>query len=288
MVFFLTSSCKPDNDKNSTNTGFSQEKNVKTEQVQARFYHRFPSAKEMLQYIKTDHLNYKENLVNPVQNLDRYHDTRAKTLNLGVYLTDLSYMILFDKTQGADQYFNAIFQLTSELRIKIPEEEHLFQRISDNMYNTDSLIQIADQYQSLIINHLLNTGKERTLAVISTGSYIEGLYISSKLVTDYKENKITVDKIAEQKYAFKNLANFAETFREDMNTRYSMEYLNEINSIFNELPVIEKKTKVKRTDEHTLLIEGGEKTTISRQQFESLKEKISEIRAEIVNNKVTP
>ena len=286
MLFLFLTGCRPgEKESRSEKTGFSSDSAIgfENQAEQREIYYRFPSAREMLTYIKTDKLEYRTDLVNPVGNLDHYHSTIDRALNLGVYLADLSYMILFDKTQQTDEYFNVLFNLTKDLRIKIPEEEKLIERISENMYNSDSLINIADTYHTEVINHLLNTGNEKTLAVISTGSYIEGLYIALNLVSDFNQNKVTIDKIVDQKYAFKNLAKYAQNFEKDLNTRYSLRYLEEINAFFDKLPVIEEETKVKRSDKQTLVVEGGSKTEINRQQFEEFKKKVIQIRSEIIN-----
>ena len=286
-ITFLTG-CKPENNKSEEEKAATTDSTHLSNNSESskNIYYRFPSAKEMLTYIKTDKLEYRTDIVNPADNIMDYHNTKAKTLNLGIYIADLSYMILFNKTQNAEQYFNVIFNLTRDLRIKIPEEEKLVERISDNIYIKDSLINIADQYQNRIIDHLISTGKERTLAVISTGSYIEGLYISLNLISDFEEDHVAIDKIIDQKYAFINLTRFAQNFEKDLNTKFSLDYLNEINAFFKKLPVVEEKTHVKRTDEHKLRIEGGKNIKINRKQFEELKNKVTSIRTEIVNNKM--
>jgi hypothetical protein len=133
---------------------------------------------------------------------------------------------------------------------------------------------------------LRNTGQEKTLAVISTGSYIEGMYLSLNLVGNYDSYKETVRKIVEQKHAFKNLTFFARQYKEDQNVSYSLDRLDEINSFFDQLPLEKKETKVSRSKEHNLVIEGGEKVIITNKDFKELKSTIDTIRAEIVHSKM--
>jgi hypothetical protein len=285
---FCLASCKSNPDNKEKKTGFQTQKEKKTDEIvpaeQKPVYYRFPSAKEMLSYLKTEDLVYRTDLMNPVNNLEKYHNTRSKTLNLGVYLADLSYMILFEKTQQVEKYFNAIFNLSADLRINAPHEERLLQKISENMHNPDSLIEIADQYHTDIIDYLLNTGKEKTLAVISTGSYIEGLYIATHLISEYDKHESTVRKIADQKHAFQNLTKFAKDFSEDINTQYSLDCLKKINQHFKDFPVIKDKTEIKRANDSTLVFEGGNKIEISKEHFENLKQQVTLIRNKIITN----
>lgn len=253
-------------------------------QPKSSIYYRFPSAREMLSYIKAEELNYRTDIVNPFNNLDNYYSTKAKTLNLGVYITDLSYMILFDKTKNIDRYFNVIFNLTKDLRIKIPDEERLTEQIKRNMDDSEKLLQIAEDYQTKIIDHLLNTGQEKTLAVITTGSYIEGLYISTHLLSNSDSQEQTLKKIADQKHAFRNLTKFSQSFEKDINTKAALDYLEEINLFFNSLPVIKEETEVKKDKNNILLIEGGQKIEITPEKFNELKNTVTSIRNEIVEN----
>lgn len=282
---FICSSCKSDPDKGQDNTGFQNQKKEEKDTVEQKpVYYRFPSAKEMLSYLKTEDLVYRTDLMNPVNNLEKYHSTRAKALNLGVYLADLSYMILFEKTRQVEEYFNAIFNLSADLRINAPHEERLLQKISENMHSPDSLIEIADQYHADIIDYLINTGKEKTLAVISTGSYIEGLYIATHLISEYNKHENTVKKIAEQKHAFQNLTKFAKDFSNDLNTQYSLKYLNKINQNFRDFPVINEKTNIKRANDSTIVLEGGNKIEITKEHFQNLKNRVAQTRNQIITN----
>ncbi|MGM0497940.1 MAG: hypothetical protein ACQESJ_08485 [Bacteroidota bacterium] len=272
-------------EKNGESTGFQTESEQTKDTIgESKVYYRFPSAKEMLSYLKTEDLRYRTDLINSVKNVEKYYSTRAKSLNLGVYLADLSYMILFGKTQEIKEYFNAIFNLSADLRINAPHEERLLEKISNNLHNPDSLVQIADQYHTEIINYLLKTGKEKTLAVISTGSYVEGLYIASHLVSDYNSQELAVKKIVNQKHAFKNLTQFAKDYSKDLNTRYSIDYLERINKHFEEFPIIEEETEVKRENDSTIMLDGGDSLKITKERFEKLKKEVNQIREEIISN----
>jgi hypothetical protein len=276
--------CKQEKNKNS-NLGFEETKKERSEKQQGEIYYRFPSAKEMLNYIHTDKILFRTDLTNNPEHTRLYNDSKSQMLNLGVYLADLSYLILFDKANQTHDYFDASFKLATELRLSIPEQDEILQRLSDNMHNSDSLINISNEYQSDIIDYLINTGKEKTLAVISAGSYIEGLYIATRLLNQQSDNENAIQKIAEQKYAFKNLSSFIQQYSQDINASYSLDCLAPINDFMNNLPIIQDSTKVTRTGNNQLTFEGGEKVTINEEQFKELEKIVSDIRNKIVQNK---
>src|SRR6056297_92395 len=276
--------CNQEEDK-SNNLGFEEKKKEESRKKTDEIYYRFPSAKEMLTYIHTDKILFRTDLTNNPERTRLYNDSKSQMLNLGVYLADLSYLILFDKPNQTHDYFDASFKLATELRLSIPEQDKILQRLSDNLHNTDSLINISNEYHSDIIDYLINTGKEKTLAVISAGSYIEGLYIATKLLNQQSDNENAIQKIAEQKYAFKNLSNFIQKYSHDINAAYSLDCLEPINKFMSNLPVIQDSTKVTRTGNNQLTFEGGEKVTITEEQFKDLERIVSDIRNKIIQNK---
>src|SRR6056297_2035917 len=116
LVFVLTIfSCVPNQeDENKELEGFFQ----KNEDATQALYYRFPSASEMFSYLHSNELQFKQNIVNPIEQLNNYQTTEAKLLNLGVYLADLSYLVVFQERQLAQHYLTTVQRLTSQLRIE--------------------------------------------------------------------------------------------------------------------------------------------------------------------------
>ncbi len=189
-------------------------------------FYSFPSSQEMFSFIKKDaELIFRTDLVNPTENLPKYIDTKSKTLALGIYLADLSYMTLFSKTSEAYQYIDVITRLSNDLRISLPFQDSFLNRVKENLNNEDSLIYISDQYSSKIVDYLLQNNKDKVLANITAASYIEGLYIAVNLVENYSEDNPVIQRIVEQKHSFTNLIKYAKKYHNDSNTQVAIELL---------------------------------------------------------------
>ena len=52
-----------------------------------QIYHLYPSPGEMLGVIDMADMTFNKALLNPVARMDQYHDSKAKTLVLGIYMT---------------------------------------------------------------------------------------------------------------------------------------------------------------------------------------------------------
>lgn len=247
-------------------------------------FYSFPSSQEMFSFIKKDaDLVYRTDLVNPTENISKYIDSKSKTLALGVYLADLSYMTLFNKTSTAYDYIDIITNLSNDLRINLPFQDSILERIKNNLNNPDSLIIISDQYSLKIIDYLLQNNKDKILANITSASYIEGLYIAVNLVEEYSDDNEVIQRIVEQKHSFTNLIKYANKYHTDENTKVAIELLNDIYDMFKKFPETqESESKIERVGNNKMVLKGGKKIQISENEFNELKAKVIEVRTKII------
>ena len=285
IISSLNYSCKTDVKKDTDDSIDSQALSDSLLSSDENYvFYSFPSSQEMFSFIKKDaELVYRTDLVNPVENISKYIDTKSKTLALGIYLADLSYMTLFNKTSSAYDYFDLITKLSNNLRINLPFQDDISERIKANLNNPDSVVFISDQYSSKIVDYLLQNNKDKMLANITSASYIEGMYIALNLIGDYSDDSQVIHRIVEQKHSFTNLIKYANKYYNDENTKVAVDLLNEIYVIFEKFPEVEEsESKIERVDDNKMVLKGGKKIQISEDEFYELKEKIIEVRTKII------
>jgi hypothetical protein len=249
-------------------------------------FYSFPSSQEMFSFIKKDvELVYRTDLVNSTDNISKYIDTKSKNLVLGVYLADLSYMTLFNKTSSAYEYIDVITRLSNDLRINLPFQDQFLERIKNNLSNEDSLAEISDQYSNKIVDYLLQNNKDKILANITAASYIEGLYLALNLVGEYSDDNLVIKRIVEQKHSFTNLIKYAKKYYYDENTNTAINLLTQIYNVFEKFQVIEEtKTTVERDANNRMVLKGGKKIVISENEYNELKQIVSDVRNKIIEN----
>jgi hypothetical protein len=81
-------------------------------QEMQEIYYRFPSPDEMLDFIRGENLNFNDHILLPVASEDKYLDSRSQALNLGVYISDMAYIILFKRQKEALAYFQVVYDAT--------------------------------------------------------------------------------------------------------------------------------------------------------------------------------
>lgn len=125
-------------------------------------------------------IDYKPELPNSTANAAKYSTTYKKSLNFGVYTSDLAFCIVSEKNKEASEYLKVIRSLGNEIGLNnVFDNESLLQRFDKNIGVQDSLtdlmIDIRDQVDAY---HAQNGDMEKTF-VYFTGAWVEGMYLGA-------------------------------------------------------------------------------------------------------------
>ena len=247
-------------------------------------YYRFPSPDEMLNFIDKEELNFTDDFLLPVENSTDFLDSRSQALNLGVYTADMAYITLFQRQKEALTYFRVIYGLSEQLRIAAAFDHNLLKRFEDNLKIPDSLKFIADEAMTDIVDYLVKNDKEKVFAIISIGGFIEGLYIAFNIAGEYSAENPIVQRISDQKLVLDNLLGYCQDYKSDQNVKESIQLLEPIRGIYSQMIVTSEETSVTKTEDGSLIIDGGDKITISENQFVHLRETLFTARRSITEN----
>ncbi|MBN1117616.1 MAG: hypothetical protein JXA77_10445 [Bacteroidales bacterium] len=283
FIVFLYTACKHVNTENADNTYTEAQGHQVSEQEIHSIYHRFPSPEEMLRVINKAHLEYSEGLVNSVENVEKYFNSGEQALNLGIYTADLAYLTLYGKHNESGAYFEAVFNLSEKLRVSSAFEISLLKNVQNNLTNPDSLQVFSDKAFSQLSDYLIKNNKEKSLAVISVGGFIEALYLSIMLSGDFNEENILIQRIADQKLVLENIINYVSSFNDEDLVK-TIEPVYTIREVYNELIFKDEKTEVTRGEDGNLIVKGGKRLVISEEQYLKLKAATLQARNSITQN----
>jgi hypothetical protein len=285
ILFLIVLSCN--NNKNQQQSVNTNEKDVMGAgqlEVMQETYYRFPSPEEMLNFINKENLNFNDQILQPIDNASHYLDSKSQALNLGVYVSDMAYIILFQRQKEALSYFQIVYDLSDRLRMSSAFDAKLLKRFEDNLKNVDSLKSLSDGAMVKITNYLVENDKEKTLAVISIGGYIESLYLAFNLVNAYGEDNEIIQRISDQKLVLENLLHYAMVYSNDQNVSDAIKILQPIRTCYNSLTTTSAETSVRKDKNGKLIISGGQKITISLEQYNKLKDATFAARKAITEN----
>jgi hypothetical protein len=126
--------------------------------------------------------------LNDRKKVDQYLTRNEKAaLNLGVYAADIGYLSSYEKTQEAIDYLSSAKKLADNLGISSFDPEVL-KRFETNISNKDSLATLLDGAVKKTDKYLKDDSRTKLAALLVTGSFVEGLSISTGLIKTYPNN----------------------------------------------------------------------------------------------------
>jgi hypothetical protein len=97
--------------------------------------------------------------------------------NLGVYIADMNYCILFRQSAYTKKYFNAAWELGKVIRIEKGVLEFLMKRYQTNIEQNDSVKSVVQHLFEQSTSGLQGTDRERLAGIAMAGYQIENLYL---------------------------------------------------------------------------------------------------------------
>jgi hypothetical protein len=194
LIALALASCgssSSDKDKNSTE--FKDAEQSLKQQLEELIYN-IPSPSEIPYLLQATGAEFNESLVNPRTKVDQYASRTDKAaLNLGVYAADIGYLSSYDKTQQAIDYLNSAKTLADNLGVIGSFDVEVLQKFEQNITNKDSLTRLLDRTIKQTQTYLADDNRNKLSALVVTGSFIEGLYISTGLVKTYPKDLLPDD-----------------------------------------------------------------------------------------------
>jgi hypothetical protein len=153
-----------------------------------------PSPTEIPYLLQATGADFNPNLVNSRSKVDQYttHTDKA-ALNLGVYASDIGYLTSYEKAQDAIDYLNACKTLADGLGVIGTFDIEILKRFEANISNKDSLSYLLNETIQQTDKFLKDESRNKLAALVVTGSFVEGLYVSTGLIKSYPKDILPDD-----------------------------------------------------------------------------------------------
>jgi len=155
--------------------------------------HDMPPPSEVPYMLMATGADFDKGLINPIDNAPKYYNTADKAaMNLGAYATDIGYLTSYDQFQDALKYMETCQKLADKIGIASAFELELMERFEKNVGNKDSLANLINYVMEVAEKKLEETDQLTMAAMVLSGSYIEGLYLSCMVLDTYPEDMLPV------------------------------------------------------------------------------------------------
>lgn len=173
---------------------------------------------EILNDLYAHKVPFDQKGMNEVSNVSKYNQYNSKALNLGVYGADLAYSVTYEEFQKMGAYVKTTKRLAEELNIPFAFDQSMMDKYSKFKDNKDSLTQIVYESYNQVDKALKNDERVGMAALVVTGSWLEGLYLSSKTFLDAPKtaDNISLYKvIGEQKQSLLIVIKLLDEYKKD-------------------------------------------------------------------------
>ncbi|MBP5503167.1 MAG: hypothetical protein IKR94_02160 [Bacteroidales bacterium] len=278
-------SCAGDSN-NQNNQQQQEQEQTQNNQTNENNFYLIPSPEDLFAFTKDKNLQFVPGLTNPVENIDKYIDVKSKEINFGTYTADMAYSAAFGKYQESLKEFKVVRQISDAIGIGNVFNQSLVNRIENVKEDRDSLKQISSDIYYDIQNFLDSKNRAKTMTLISTGGWLEFLYIVVNSVDKYSEDNPTIQRIADQKIICDNLMLRLEQQQADPGIKATITDLTPLKVAFDELTVENTQAKASTSNSGAIKVGGGMKIKMTENNFNKIKETITSVRNNITINNV--
>lgn len=244
-----------------------------------------PSPIEITNAIQRSGASCDLNLLNRVSNIDHYQSSYEKSLNLGVYGTDLGYLNLYSKTGASFEYLDNIYKLSGDLKIGQFFDFSTLKRLASNKDNMDSLIDITTSGFENMNNYLSSQQRENVSTLILLGGWVESVYLLGR-IAEASQDKELIERIGEQQYTLEQIILLLEVYKD--NDAYLSLYnkMLGLKKIFEKVKVVHvyEEPETKEVNGMLVVIDNS-KTTIevAPEVLQEILHHVGNIRNDMIN-----
>ncbi len=193
-AFGLWSCGSSSKEENKNSDEFKQAEESLKDQIKDVVYN-IPSPSEIPYLLEATGAEFNQSFINDSKKADQYATRNDKAaLNLGVYAADIGYLSSYEKTQESITYLAAAKSLADKLGVIGSFDADVLRRFESNISNKDSLAALLNQSVQKTDSYLKDDSRNKLAALMVTGSFIEGLYISTGLIKSYPKNLLPDDQ----------------------------------------------------------------------------------------------
>ncbi|HUV01175.1 MAG TPA: hypothetical protein VMW32_09450 [Bacteroidales bacterium] len=249
-----------------------------------KIFYTLPSPLESAMLIKSAGAGFDEKLLNPVENTRNYITNKSMALNLGIYTCDLSFASLYDQTQLLINYMNAAKKMADGLGILKAIEQSDIDRLEENIHNTEVIMEVVSQTFLNSNSYLEDNGQPAIAAIVLTGGWMEGLYISTQLIdmNEFDGNKL-VGRIIDQKLSIDILLSLLDGSKEHPAVDELMVQIRKVKVIFDKITLTTSPVRPEYDrNTNVTVLKSEVKSDMTPAVFKELAATVAEIRSTFV------
>ncbi len=132
-------------------------------------------------------------LSEPAYYLQYVGDSIKSAANLGLYLSDLNYCVMYGKSDKVKELFTSAIQLSQTLGVDKNVLGFLITRYNENISENDSVMNVVNELYEKSIKRFRDTSKKRVLGLAMAAYQIETLHLALGIIKSYPKDTLPED-----------------------------------------------------------------------------------------------
>ncbi|MCF6241177.1 MAG: hypothetical protein L3J74_07520 [Bacteroidales bacterium] len=216
-----------------------------------------------------------------------YDTNFKKALGLGVLSADLGYLNVYEKTAEIVNYLTVIKSISDQLNVGQFFDFQTLKRLATNNDNMDSLLFLSVNSFQQMDNHLRKNNRSNLSALVVTGVWLEGLYLSTQIIKGGSKNSALRDRVGEQKLVLTDLFKILQVYKsQDKNFENLVKDFDKLNKAYEPVTItfIEGETRTEEIDGVTVVIqEDKSEVEMTDEQLDKIINIVEKIRNKLIS-----
>lgn len=174
-----------------------------------------PPPLQVLDEFAKSKMTVNVDLLNPVENADKYQTTLKQAFNYGIYGVDLGYLVVNNRTLDVIKYYGASKKLAEELNMA-ETFNRFVERFEANSNNKDTLSRVIDEAYAATDEYLRSNERLETASHVLAGSWLEAQYLTVNMLRNAErnaDNEILFQRVWEQRLYLDNITKLLADFK---------------------------------------------------------------------------
>ncbi|MDA3853936.1 MAG: hypothetical protein PF444_06820 [Bacteroidales bacterium] len=198
------------------------------------YVYPLPSSFELMEMLNEIDAAYIIGISNLSTEVSKYESKDKQALNLGVYLSDLSYASIYRRKQTAQDYLAASETLIRSLYVDDSFDQGFIAKVSDNIDNKDTLVSLLTSATQNIYSDLHRKGHKNLAYLMVAGAWTEAMYITLEVSNNTPLNAQIVNTIIFQHQSLIETVKLLKEVNEDGQLNVLITALEGILNTFNQ------------------------------------------------------
>lgn len=246
---------------------------VQMEGLKDEVIYSIPSPSNFYEILEMVDKKVSDAETNPTANAESYVTKHDQSFNFGVYCSDLAFLAHFNHQEKILAYYRTLKSIGNDLGVAAVFSMGGLDALEDDVENSDSILKLASKTYEDAYQYLELKGRGEDLALMIAGGWVEGAYLVGSLVEDYDKDAELIERLYEEQFSLESIILNLEQYPNEDNENLK----KELKAILDFYLAIEAKVKDKNEQSENG-ISGGNKPTMTKDEFLSLRNKIVELR----------